>query len=296
MDNFITWWQTLPSRMDPVIITVGSFPVRWYGMMYIIAFAVVYLVTRYRIKTEKLPYSPTFTGDVLTWAIVGVLLGGRLGYLLFYSFPEFIANPLGSIIPFSFSGGSCSFSGIAGMSYHGGAIGVFLAVWLFTRNQNKPFLQTIDLFIVSVPLGYMFGRLGNFINGELYGRVTDAAIGMYFPMAPGDSLRHPSQLYEAFFEGIFLFVILWALRKRAPYPGFLSGLYLIGYGVVRFFIEFYREPDAHLGFIFMQLSMGQLLCLAMIAGGIGVIAVSSKLGNKQEENRKQKDPVIETGK
>ncbi|MCW8796587.1 MAG: prolipoprotein diacylglyceryl transferase [Chlorobium sp.] len=282
MDHMTLWWQTLPSRMDPVIFTIGGFPVRWYGMMYIIAFAVVYLVTRYRIKTEKLSYSPAFTGDALTYAIVGVLLGGRFGYLLFYSFPEFMANPLGSIIPLNFGGGSCSFSGISGMSYHGGLIGVIIAILLFSKSRKEPFFKTVDLFIVSLPLGYTFGRLGNFINGELYGRVTDAAIGMYFPFAPGNELRHPSQLYEAFFEGIFLFVILWAVRKRSPFPGFLSGLYLIGYGVVRFFIEFFREPDAHLGFIFMQFSMGQLLCLAMIAGGIGVIVLSKKIvGSRQ---------------
>ena len=270
--------------MDPVIVTVGSFPVRWYGMMYIIAFAIIYLVTRYRIKTEKLSYSPSFVGDALTYAIVGVLLGGRLGYLLFYSFSEFIANPIGSIIPLNFTGDGCSFSGISGMSYHGGAIGVIIAILLFAKSRKEPFLKTIDLFVVSLPLGYTFGRLGNFINGELYGRVTEAAIGMYFPLAPGSALRHPSQLYEAFFEGIFLFVILWALRKKAPYPGFLSGLYLIGYGVVRFFIEFYREPDEHLGFIFMQLSMGQLLCLAMIAGGIGVMVVSRGREKRQGGN------------
>ncbi|ACF46123.1 MAG: prolipoprotein diacylglyceryl transferase [Prosthecochloris sp.] len=272
----LSWWQNLPSGMDPIIFTVGGFPVRWYGMMYILAFAVVYILTRYRIKNEQLPYSPAFVGDALTWAMVGVLLGGRIGYLLFYSFPEFIANPLGSIIPVSFSGG-CSFSGIAGMSYHGGAIGVIIALMLFTRNRKVPFLKTIDLFITALPLGYTFGRIGNFINGELYGRVTDAAIGMYFPSAPGFALRHPSQLYEAFFEGIVLFVILWTIRKQSPYPGFLSGIYLFGYGFVRFFIEFYREPDAHLGFVFMQFSMGQLLCLAMMAAGIGVLLASKQL-------------------
>jgi len=281
MDHMTLWWQTLPSRMDPVIFSIGGFPVRWYGMMYIIAFAVVYLVTRYRIKTEKLSYAPAFTGDALTYAIVGVFLGGRFGYLLFYSFPEFMANPLGSLIPLDFGGGSCSFSGISGMSYHGGLIGVIIAILLFSKSRKEPFFKTVDLFIVSLPLGYTFGRLGNFINGELYGRVTDAAIGMYFPFAPGNELRHPSQLYEAFFEGIFLFVILWAVRTRSPFPGFLSGLYLIGYGAVRFFIEFFREPDAHLGFIFMQFSMGQLLCLAMIAGGIGVIVLSRMLAKKQ---------------
>ncbi len=271
--------------MDPVIFTVGGFPVRWYGMMYIIAFAVVYLLSRYRIKSEKLAFSPTFTGDALTWAIVGALLGGRLGYLFFYSFPEFMANPLGSIIPLNITGQGCSFSGISGMSYHGGIIGVIIALWLFTKSRHESFIKTTDLFVVSFPLGYTFGRLGNFINGELYGRVTDSAFGMYFPFAPGNALRHPSQLYEAFFEGIFLFAILWALRKKAPYPGFLSGLYLFGYGFVRFFIEFFREPDAHLGFIFMQLSMGQLLCFGMMVGGIGVMAVYRKLSKRQESSR-----------
>ncbi len=265
--------------MDPVIFSIGGFAVRWYGMMYIIAFAVVYLLTRYRIKSEKLSCSPTFVGDALTWAMVGVLLGGRLGYLIFYSFPEFIANPIGSIIPLNLSGG-CSFSGIAGMSYHGGAIGVIIAIVLFCRSRNEPFLKTIDLFITALPLGYTFGRIGNFINGELYGRTTDAALGMYFPLAPGFALRHPSQLYEAFFEGIVLFIILWTIRRKSPYPGFLSGLYLFGYGFVRFFIEFFREPDEHLGFIFMQLSMGQLLCIAMMAGGIGVLLVCKQLSGK----------------
>ncbi|MBO8092669.1 MAG: prolipoprotein diacylglyceryl transferase [Prosthecochloris sp.] len=276
MNTFLSWWQNLPSQMDPVIFSIGGFAIRWYGMMYIIAFAVVYLLTRYRISHEKLSCPQGFVADALTWAMVGVLLGGRLGYLVFYSFPEFAANPLGSLIPLNFSGG-CTFSGISGMSYHGGAIGVIIAIWLFTKNRNTGFLKTMDLFITALPLGYMFGRLGNFINGELYGRVTDAAIGMYFPYAPGNELRHPSQLYEAFFEGIVLFILLWGLRNRAPYSGFLSGLYLFGYGFVRFFIEFYREPDAHLGFVLMDLSMGQLLCLVMMAAGGAVMYIGRQL-------------------
>ncbi|MEC9487404.1 MAG: prolipoprotein diacylglyceryl transferase [Prosthecochloris sp.] len=270
MDTLVYWWQHLPSRMDPVLFSVGGFAIRWYGLMYIIAFAVVYLLTRYRISNEKLPYSTSFTGDALTWAMVGVLVGGRLGYLLFYSFPEFISNPLGSIIPLNFSGG-CAFSGIAGMSYHGGVIGVIIAIWLFARSRSTGFLTTIDLFIPALPLGYLFGRLGNFINGELYGRVTDAAVGMYFPLAPGSGLRHPSQLYEAFFEGVVLFLLLWSVKQRSPYPGFLSGLYLFGYGFVRFFIEYVREPDAHLGFVLMGLSMGQVLCVAMMIAGAGIL-------------------------
>lgn len=271
MNDFLFWWQHLPSQMNPVIISLGGFAVRWYGMMYIIAFAIVWLLTLYRLKTEKTGFDRQFVGDALTWAMVGVVLGGRLGYIFFYGLDSFFADPLGTLIPWSFASGGCSFAGITGMSYHGGVIGVVLAMWFFSRTQKKGFLETFDLFLPALPLGYTFGRLGNFINGELYGRVTDAAVGMYFPMAPTVELRHPSQLYEAFFEGIVMFVILWALRKKSPYPGFLSGLYLLGYGFVRFFIEFFREPDAHLGFVFLDFSMGQVLCFVMMIAGVAVM-------------------------
>jgi phosphatidylglycerol---prolipoprotein diacylglyceryl transferase len=274
MNDFPVWWQHLPSMMNPVIVTIGSFPVRWYGTMYIVAFAVVYLLSRYRIASEKLSFDKSFPADALTWAMVGVLLGGRLGYILFYGFSGFLADPLGTLLPLQSGNGSCRFAGITGMSYHGGVIGVMIALALFTRKSSKGFFETFDLFIPALPLGYTFGRLGNFINGELYGRVTDAAIGMYFPLAPGSSLRHPSQLYEAFFEGIVLFILLWSIRKKSPYAGFLSGIYLIGYGFVRFFIEFFREPDVQLGFVFLNFSMGQILCFLMIAAGIVVIMLA----------------------
>ncbi|NTV01379.1 MAG: prolipoprotein diacylglyceryl transferase [Chlorobiaceae bacterium] len=274
MTDFIAWWQQLPSMMDPVIFTVGGIAIRWYGMMYVVAFAIVYLLSRFRMSTEKLAFDKSFPGDALTWAMGGVLLGGRIGYILFYGFHDFLANPIGSIIPVATTNGACRFSGISGMSYHGALIGVVIAIALFTRKSGKGFLETFDLFIPALPLGYTFGRLGNFINGELYGRVTTAAIGMHFPQAPGYGLRHPSQLYEAFFEGIVLFVLLWSLRKKAPYTGFLSGLYLLGYGVVRFFIEFFREPDAQLGFVFLSFSMGQVLCFIMMAAGIGIIVAN----------------------
>ncbi|MCF8382418.1 MAG: prolipoprotein diacylglyceryl transferase [Chlorobium sp.] len=276
MNDFLFWWQHLPSQMNPVIISLGGFAVRWYGMMYIIAFAVVWLLTLYRMKTEKTGFDRQFAGDALTWAMVGVVLGGRLGYILFYGLGGFFADPLGTLLPWSSTSGGCSFAGITGMSYHGGVIGVVLAMWFFSRSQKKGFFETFDLFIPSLPLGYTFGRLGNFINGELYGRVTDAAVGMYFPLAPTVELRHPSQLYEAFLEGIVMFVILWALRKRSPYPGFLSGLYLFGYGFVRFFIEYFREPDAHLGFVFLNFSMGQVLCFAMMLAGAAVLLLQKK--------------------
>jgi len=276
MNDFLYWWQNLPAQMDPVIFSVGGFAVRWYGTMYIVAFAVVYLLTLYRLKTEKTGFTRAFAGDALTWAMVGVVLGGRLGYILFYGLEGFFSDPLGTLLPWASTSAGCSFAGITGMSYHGGVIGVVLAMWFFCRSQKKGFFESFDLFIPALPLGYTFGRIGNFINGELYGRVTDAAVGMYFPMAQTLELRHPSQLYEAFFEGIVLFLLLWALRKKSPYPGFLSGLYLFGYGFVRYFIEYFREPDAHLGFVFLNLSMGQVLCFAMMLAGAAILLLKKK--------------------
>jgi phosphatidylglycerol:prolipoprotein diacylglycerol transferase len=278
MNDFLLWWQNLPSQMNPVIFSAGAFAVRWYGMMYIIAFGVVYLLSRYRIENEKLPFERSIVGDGLTWAMVGVVLGGRLGYILFYGMDSFLADPAGNLIPWVAAPGGCRFSGITGMSYHGGVIGVILALLVFTRSQKKSFFEIFDLFIPSVPLGYTFGRLGNFINGELYGRVTDSVLGMYFPLAPTHQLRHPSQLYEALFEGIVLFAILWSIRKKSPFPGFLSALYLFGYGFVRFFIEYVREPDSQLGFVFLNFSMGQVLCFIMMIAGIVVFLANRTSG------------------
>lgn len=276
MNDFLLWWQQLPSQMNPVLFSVGAFAIRWYGMMYIIAFGVVYLLSRYRIQNEKLPFDRSYVGDALTWAMIGVVLGGRLGYILFYGMSSFLADPLGTLIPWiPVPGGGCRFAGITGMSYHGGVIGVILALLAFTLSRKKAFFETFDLFIPAIPLGYTFGRLGNFINGELYGRVTDSALGMYFPLAPTYELRHPSQLYEAFFEGIVLFILLWLLRKKSPFPGFLSATYLFGYGFVRFFIEYVREPDSQLGFVFLNFSMGQVLCFVMMVAGVAVFLFNS---------------------
>jgi phosphatidylglycerol:prolipoprotein diacylglycerol transferase len=202
--------------------------------------------------------------------VLGLLLGARIGYVLFYNFEWFLSNPLSIILPFAKYNGSWHFTGIAGMSYHGGAIGVFIAWILFARKEKIKLFDLTDFIVPGIPLAFTFGRLGNFINGELYGRVTDAKIGMFFPAARDGLQRHPSQLYEAFFEGIILFAILWPLRKFKPFRGFISGLYVFGYGFFRFFIEFFREPDEHLGFVFLNLSMGQILCIAMMIGA-GII-------------------------
>lgn len=276
MTDFLHFWQNLPAQMNPVLFSFGSFAVRWYGMMYLIAFAVVYLLTRYRLDTEKLPFNRAFVGDALTWAMGGVVIGGRLGYIIFYGMDSFLADPLGSLLPWVSAPGGCRFTGVTGMSYHGGVIGVTLALLLFSRSQKTGFFKTFDLLIPAVPLGYTFGRIGNFINGELYGRVTEAAAGMYFPLAPTVELRHPSQLYEALFEGVVLFTILWLLRRKSPFPGFLSAIYLFGYGFFRFFIEYFREPDAQLGFVLFNFSMGQVLCFIMMLAGIAIYVVQKK--------------------
>lgn len=267
MSNFWQWWQNLPSEMSPIIFSIGGFELRWYGMMYIIAFTLTYVLVRVQIKRGEYEYSDEIVESFFMWAILGVLLGGRIGYVIFYNLGYYLQHPLEAILPFSFSNG-IQFTGIAGMSYHGGVIGVLLAFVYVSKKYEISFFNLTDMVVPAIPLGYTFGRLGNFINGELYGRVTEVPWGMYFPAAPSHQLRHPSQLYEAFFEGVFLFAVLWTMRKKSPFPGFLPGLYLIGYGVVRFFIEFYRMPDEHLGTVLGVLTMGQLLCLGMIIGGV----------------------------
>lgn len=277
----LSFWQTLPLRMDPVIFSVGSFQVQWYGLMYLVAFAVTYVLARHRTRTESRfgMYDDDYLQGLLTWAFFGVLVGGRFGYVFFYNFEYYLAHPLEIIIPFRSGPDGLQFTGISGMSYHGGLIGCMLSCWWFARRQRgdkrkerSDYWNLCDLFGPVVPFGYTFGRLANFINGELWGRTTDSAVGMYFPAAPGDLPRHPSQLYEALFEGIVLGAALWMLRKRAFPKGSFAGLYLFGYGFVRFFIEYFREPDAHLGLLwFGVFSQGQVLCLAMMAAGAGFV-------------------------
>ena len=267
MNEFLTWWQHLPEKMNPVIFSLGGFRLHYYGLMYLVAFAVVYILVIYRIKREKrFRISADEIQNLMIFMMIGVIVGGRLGYVIVYNPLYYLKNPLEIFLPFNFSNG-ITFTGISGMSFHGGLVGVIVSIWMFTRKTGFNFWNTVDLLAPVVPLGYTFGRIGNFINGELYGRVTSAPIGMYFPLASGQNLRHPSQLYEAFFEGIVLFIVLWNLRKLTTPKGAMLSFYIIGYGFVRFFIEFYRQPDPQLGFVFMSLSMGQVLCgLMMVCG------------------------------
>ena len=270
MSAFWDWWQHLPQHISPVIVEIGWFRLQYYGLMYIVAFAFTYFLVLYRINhEERFEFSKNQVNDLTTYAILGLIVGARLGYVLFYNLSYYLRHPLEIFLPFSFSNGF-TFTGISGMSYHGGLIGILLAVFWYIRKARLNYWDVMDLYVPVVPLGYTFGRLGNFINGELFGRVTTSPIGMYFPQAPEKVLRHPSQLYEACFEGIVLFIILWRFRQLKVPKGAMLALYVIGYGTVRFFIEYFREPDAHLGFIFLSFTMGQLLCAAMIAGGMGL--------------------------
>ncbi len=272
MASLTDTWQHLPEHIDPNLFAIGSFQVRYYSLMYLVALFLTYLLTMLRIKREGFAYTSETIQDALVWGMVGLILGGRLGYVVFYNLGYYLHHPLEIFLPFEFSNG-IHFVGISGMSYHGGALGLLLAVFLYCRKHGIDIWRFIDLICPAFPLGYTFGRIGNFINGELYGRITNSSWGMFFPLDPTHALRHPSQLYEAFFEGVILFAVLWGIRRKSPFDGFLLAVYLIGYGLVRFFIEFFREPDAQLGFVIRSLSMGQLLCMAMIIAGFSLYMI-----------------------
>ena len=265
-DQIIRWWQHLPEQIDPVFLRLAPLEIRYYGLMWIVAILTAYLLTRYRLRHDSVGFGRNQIDHAFSWMILGAILGGRLGYVVFYDFGYYLQHPLEIFLPFSTEDG-WKFSGISGLSYHGGLIGVTLGLLYSCRKFRINFWRFSGFLIPQIPAGYTFGRLGNFLNGELWGRSTSMAWGMYFPMDPAHQMRHPSQLYEAFFEGLLLFTIFWRLRNKPLVKEKGLPLYLIGYGIVRFFIEFFREPDAHLGFVTGLLTMGQSLCLGMIAVG-----------------------------
>ncbi|MBU2025810.1 MAG: prolipoprotein diacylglyceryl transferase [Patescibacteria group bacterium] len=283
----LDFWQHLPYKIDPVIVELGIFSARWYWLMYVAGFSAVYFLLSYRLrrgerevlkKTDK--KSEAAALDALWWMFLGLIMGARLGYFIFYDWAELLKDPLILINPLANTGQGWVIRGWYGMSYHGGLIGAAAALFLYCAKNKLNFLRMADFILPAVPLGFFFGRVGNFLNGELYGRVTGGWWGMYFPLAyysDGISLlRHASQLYEAFFEGLLLFLILWLLRnyKSKQRPGFITGLYLIFYGFFRFFIEFAREPDEQLGLLFWGFSMGQALCFLMLVIGF-IFAIMS---------------------
>ena len=283
MATFLTWWQNLPAHLDPVIFQIGGFRVQYYGVMYLVAFGLTYFLAAGRLKREGgWNLSADHLQGLLTTAIIGLVIGARLGYVLIYNFSYYMQNPLEIFLPFSFVNG-VHFQGFTGMSYHGGLAGTILCTWWYIKKYKLSFRRTADLLVPCIPIGYTFGRIGNFINGELWGRITTSPIGMYFPDAPGNALRHPSQLYEAFGEGILLFAVLWTLKNRVKLPGAMLAIYLMGYGMVRFIIEYFRQPDSQIGFVFLSFSMGQILCTLMILAGAGLLAFYARTAGKNRQ-------------
>jgi len=253
-------------EIDPVAIGLGPIQVHWYGLMYLIGFLGGWWLGRVRAGRPGSGWTGAQVDDLVFYVALGVILGGRIGYVVFYQFQAMLADPL---VLFRIWEG--------GMSFHGGLIGVLLAVFFFARRHDKRFMGVTDFVAPLVPLGLLTGRIGNFINGELWGRPTDLPWGMVFPHVDTQA-RHPSQLYEAALEGVLLFLILW-IYSRKPRPLMaVSGQFLIWYGLFRFLVEFVREPDAHLGFIaFDWLTMGQILSAPMILAGIVLYLIALRL-------------------
>jgi phosphatidylglycerol:prolipoprotein diacylglycerol transferase len=296
-----------PSWIRPEIIP--GLPIRWYGLMYLVAFAVTYLLFMRQVKQRGLEVKRDHVLDMFFWAIIGLLVGARAAAVTIYD-PSgyYFRHPLQIILPFAMVDGRLRLTGISGMSYHGGLVGATIAIVTYLKVKRLDVLEWGDMLVTGIPLGYTFGRLGNFINGELYGRVTRVSWGMIFPDAekfnaklpwvreyaasigldaPVTGLvnlpRHPSQLYEALLEGLVLWLVLWfILRPRRPFKGFQIGCYMLGYGITRFFIEYARQPDAGIDWPIMlvplentvtqfspfNFSTGQILCFLMIIAGI----------------------------
>lgn len=259
-------------QIDPVALQLGPLAIHWYGLTYLVAFGLFMLLALRRLHhppyaaiTQPAPWTRRDIEDMLFWGVLGVILGGRLGYCLFYKPAYYAANPLEILAVWK-----------GGMSFHGGMLGVIAAMALWARTRGRPWLQVTDLVAPCVPLGLASGRVGNFINGELWGRVADPSLpwAMVFPGAvlPDGSNppRHPSQIYQFLLEGLLLFTLLWLYARRPRRRGEVAAAFLVGYGALRFTAEYFREPDSFLGLLSLGMSMGQWLCVPMIVAGAGL--------------------------
>ena len=255
-------------HINPVALDLGFAQIHWYGVMYLCAFVFAYWILRSRATAGKAPYQPEQVDDIIFYGAVGVILGGRLGYTLFYGLDNFLANPLSIVKIWQ-----------GGMSFHGGFLGVVIALAVYCKKFKIPLGGLFDMTAIAVPMGLGFGRMGNFIGQELWGRPTDSPWGMIFPNDPTGLPRHASQLYEAFLEGIVLFLIVF-IYARKPRPQWATGaLFIMGYGFFRFMVEFVRQPDAHIGFDFFDsISRGQILSLPMMLIGLTVMIWAYKRG------------------
>jgi len=253
--------------IDPVLVELGPVVIRWYSLAYIFGLLLGWrLMRRLSRRVEKI-VTIDDTDDFLMWATFGVILGGRLGYVLFYRFEYYLNDPMGIFAVWQ-----------GGMSFHGGFAGVVIATLLFCRRRKIPLLVFSDILACVSPIGLFFGRLANFINGELFGRITDVPWAMVFPRG-GPDPRHPSQLYEAALEGLLLFIVLMTLSRLRfvrRHPGILSGIFILGYALSRATVELFREPDAHLGFLSAGATMGQWLSMPMILFGVGLIIYAAR--------------------
>ena len=262
----------------PVIFHLGPWAIRWYGLMYVRGFAAFYLLAKYRIRSGQADWKTQEVADLLFYGVVGVVVGGRLGSGLFYGFDEFLRDPVSLVRIWE-----------GGMSFHGGLVGAIGAMWLFARKTSRDFLAATDFVAPLTPIGLGLGRIGNFINAELPGRVTDSFLGVHFPCASvrglnlpcfadyEDAARHVSSLYQAVTEGIALFALVWLFSTRPRTAGQVSGVFLIGYGGLRFLTEFVREPDPHKGFVaFDWMTMGQLLSVPMGLAGVVILTWSMR--------------------
>ena len=253
-------------QIDPVAVALGPLKIHWYGLMYLVGIGGAWLLASRRLNRFDPTWNKDKLSDLVFWVAMGVILGGRLGYVLFYDLPAYIAEPAKILRIWE-----------GGMSFHGGLIGVMLATWWFGKRNGKRFFELMDFIAPLVPIGLGAGRIGNFINAELWGKATDVPWAMIFPTDPQQLPRHPSQLYQFALEGVALFVILW-FYSRKPRPTMaVSGMFAACYGVFRFIVEFVRVPDAQLGYLaWGWLTMGQILCVPMVLGGIGLIAYAYK--------------------
>ena len=264
-------------QIDPIIFSLGPLHVRWYGLMYVLGFFASYLLVRRQIREFKYHQLSDHFENLNLILILGVVIGGRLGYVLFYNFSYYYAHPLE--IPATWNGG---------MSFHGACLALVVGGWIFCWKNKLDFWKTADIYTATLPIGLGLGRIGNFINGELYGRVTDVPWGMVFP-GGGPLPRHPSQLYESFLEGFLLFVILWSVHKK-PWQinrfwphGSIIALFLVGYGCLRIIVENFREPDRQVGYLFSFFTMGQLLSGLMV--GCGLLIWIVRLNNTKRPPR-----------
>ena len=253
--------------IDPVAIYIGPIAIRWYGLSWLAAFGLIYFLANLRLKI----ISKDQISDLMFYSLLGAIIGGRAGYMIFYNIDQLLNNPL-----------SIFFIWQGGLSFHGGLLGVLISVAILVRFWNKNFLDIMDVMAPCVPVGLGCVRIGNFLNSELLGRPTDLSWGVIFPSDPLGLLRHPSQIYQALFEGIILFIfILWFARTKRP-KGYISAAFLIGYGVIRCFTEIFREPDSHIGFdLFGFLTRGQLLSIPMIVAGIMLLFYSYHKSKKK---------------